>query len=72
MERHFDKWGWISFLNYVATEGTIFYKSNNKSNLDNIKEAKAYDVLMWASCEKDKEDIIAAHQEEMARKQKRA
>lgn len=72
MERHFDKWGWISFLNYVATEGTIFYKSNNKSNLDNIKEAKAYDVLMWASCEKDKEDIIAAHQEEMSRKQKRA
>lgn len=68
LERHFEKWGWISFLNYVATEGTIFYKSNNKSNLDNIKEAKAYDVLMWASCEKDKEDIVAAHQEEMARK----
>jgi len=71
MEKHFDKWGWVSFLNYVATEGTIFYKSNNKSNLDNIKEAKAYDVLMWASCEKDKEDIIAAHNDEMARKQKR-
>lgn len=67
---HFEKWGWISFLNYVAKNGTLFYKSNGLSNLDNIKQADLYEVLIWASCEKDLEKIIQAHQDEQTRKSK--
>lgn len=72
MSAHFEKWGWISFLNYVAQKGTIFYKSNSRSNLDNVKEANCYEVLVWASCEKDQEDIIAKYYEDLERKTKRA
>lgn len=68
MSAHFDKWGWISFMNYVAQNATIFYKSNGLSNLDNIKQTKAYDVLLWASCQKDEEKILQQHQDNMDRK----
>lgn len=72
MSSHFDKWGWISFLNFVAKNGTIFYKSNNKSNLENIKDANLYEVLVWASCEKDHEDIVGKHYESLERKNKKS
>lgn len=64
MKSHFAKWGWISFLSYVAKEGGIFdISGNGKSRLQNIKEAKLYDVLIWASEVKDKEEIINAYYE---------
>lgn len=72
MSAHFDKWGWISFLNFVAKNGTIFYKSNNKSNLENIKDANLYEVLVWASCEKDHEDIVGKYYESLDRKNKKS
>lgn len=61
MEEHFEKWGWISFLTFVAEKGTIFYRQNGKSNLDNIKHTKAYDILIWASEQKDHEEYIQAY-----------
>lgn len=70
MTPHFEKWGWISFLNYVANKGTIFYKSNGQSNLENVKQADAYEVLIWASCEKDLENLIQEHHENAERKRK--
>ena len=72
MSAHFEKWGWISFMNYVAKNGTIFHKSNDKTNLQNVKEANLYDVLMWSSCEKDQEEIVSLHYEEEARKARRS
>ena len=63
LKAHFEKWGWVSFLTYVAEKGTIFYKYNGLSNLDNIKSTKCYNVLLWASEQKDHEEIINAHYE---------
>lgn len=60
---HFEKWGWISFLNYVAKNGTMFYRNNGKTNLDNIKDADLHEVLTWASCDKDLEELIAKNLE---------
>lgn len=72
MTSHFEKWGWISFMNYVAKYGTIFYKSNDKTNLDNIKSANLYDVLMWASCERDHDEIVSLYHDEQERKARRS
>lgn len=68
MKAHFEKWGWISFLTYCAEKGTIFYKQNGKSNLDNVKETKCYDVLLWASEQKDHEDAVNYYYEKLNKK----
>ena len=52
-------------MTYVAEKGTIFYKNNGKSNLENIKETKAYDVLLWASEQKDHDEIINDYYEKL-------
>lgn len=62
-----EKWGWLSFMNYVVQHGTIFYKSNGQSNLDNVKQANLYEVLIWASCEKDHADIMSIYYDNMDR-----
>ncbi|TWP28441.1 hypothetical protein ETU09_05820 [Apibacter muscae] len=59
MKEHFENWGWFSFLKYVAEKGLIFYKNNGKSNLENIKTTKLYDVLIWASEQTDYDGIIS-------------
>jgi ribosomal protein L24E len=51
----------MSFLTFVAEKGTIFYINNNKSNLENIKASKLYDVLIWASEQKDYEETINSY-----------
>lgn len=48
----------MSFLIYVAENATVFYQSNGKSNLQNVKETKAYDVMIWASHQKDFEENL--------------
>lgn len=55
-------------MTYIAKEGTIFYKQNGKSNLDNIKETKAYDVLLWASEQDDQKEIINAYYNNLSKK----
>ena len=46
---------------FVAEKGTIFYKNNGFSNLDNIKETKLYDIFLWASEQKDHEEFISEY-----------
>lgn len=48
-------------MTYVTEKGVIFYKQNGKSNIDNIKETKAYDILLWASERSDHEEIINSY-----------
>lgn len=67
---HFKKWGWISFLNYVAKNGQMFYRNNGLTNLDNIKQADLHEVLTWASCDKDLEELIAKQLEMKEKKSK--
>lgn len=48
---------------YVAENASVFYKSNGQSNLDNIKETKAYDILIWSSHQKDFDENINEYYE---------
>lgn len=66
LTKHFEKWGWVSFMVYVAENATIFYKQNGKSNIDNIKETKAYDVMIWSSEKKDMEENLNQYYESMS------
>lgn len=45
-------------MTFVAEKGIIFYKNNGMSNLENIKDTKLYDILLWASEQKDHEEFI--------------
>lgn len=65
MRAHFDKWGWVAFLRFVSEKAVIFYKNNGQTNLSNIKETKLYDVLLWASEQKDQEIIMADYYESL-------
>lgn len=51
---------------YVAENATIFYKQNGKSNLDNIKETKAYDVMIWSSEKKDMDENLNQYYESLS------
>ena len=43
----------------------VFYKNNGKSNLDNIKQTKAYDILIWASEKKDFDENLNEYYDSM-------
>ncbi|MGB3452943.1 MAG: hypothetical protein WBA59_03835 [Moheibacter sp.] len=66
MADHFNEWGWFSFLKYVAEKGVIFYRQNGKSNLENIKETKLHDVLIWASEQNDYDEVINDYYDKMS------
>jgi hypothetical protein len=68
LSAHFERYGWVSFLSYVAEKGVLFYISNGKSNLDNIKETNLYEVLLWSSEQKEKEEAISHYYEEQQKR----
>ena len=68
LSNHFAKWGWISFLTYVTEKSIFDISGNGKSKLQNTKESKLYDVLVWADERSDYESAIAAYQEQLYKK----
>lgn len=52
-------------MRFVAEKGLIFHKSNGLSNLENVKASRLYDILLWASEQKDHELIMAAYYESL-------
>lgn len=68
LSKHFQKWGWISFLTYVTEKGIFDISGNSKSKLENTKAAKLYDVLVWADERSDYESAIAAYQDSLYKK----
>ncbi len=65
LSKHFQKWGWISFLTYVTEKGIFDISGNGKTKLENTKAAKLYDVLVWADERSDYESAIAAYQDKL-------
>lgn len=53
-------------MKYAAEKGVIFYRQNGKSNLENVKETKLHDVLVWASEQSDYDEIISDFYEKMS------
>jgi hypothetical protein len=53
LRKFYEEWGWIDFLINVA-ESNIFIKSGSGlTGLECAKIAKAYEVLVWASKQKE-------------------
>lgn len=61
--KHFDKWGWQSFLTYIAEAGIFTIPGSGKNAIDCAKISKLYDVLSYSSEKKDHEEILAAWQD---------
>lgn len=68
MKGHFEKWGWISFLTFVAEGGMFDVSGSGLNKIDNTKNAKLYDVLIWASEKKDHEETVSAYYEALNKK----
>jgi hypothetical protein len=49
----YQEWGWFDFLDAVAKAGIFTIQGSGLTAIDCAKLAKAYDVLIWASKEKD-------------------
>lgn len=60
---HFDRWGWISFLTYVAEAGLFTVPGAGMNAIDCAKQAKLYDVLVYASEKKDHDEAINLYYE---------
>ncbi len=58
MALHFETWGWISFLSTIAE--TKIFDISGLDSIESAKRAKLYNVLVFASEKKDKEDYINA------------
>lgn len=59
LTKHFEQFGWVSFLSFVA-ESKMFDISG-KNSIDSAKSSKLYEVLVWSSEKKNKEEAIAQH-----------
>lgn len=66
MSNHFEKYGWVSFLSYIA-DSRIFDISGMNS-IDAAKHTKLYPILVWASEKKEKEELIASYYERLNKK----
>lgn len=66
MTHHFAKYGWVSFLSYVA-ESNVFNVTGLDS-IDSAKQANLYKVLVWASERKEREETIHQHYENLRNK----
>lgn len=63
LSKHFDKWGWQSFLTFIAEAGVFTIPGSGMNAINCAKATPCYDVLSYASEKKDHEEIIAAWQE---------
>lgn len=63
MTAHFAKWGWVSFLSYVA-ESKVFDVAGFDS-IESAKRAKCFNVFVWASEKKDKDETLAHYYEQL-------
>lgn len=61
MQSLFDRWGWVSFLSVIAKDGVFNISGLNA--IDSAKQSKLYDVLIYASEKKDREELIAEYYE---------
>lgn len=54
----------------MAENATIFHRHGGKSGLESVKEAKAYDVLIWASEKKDFEENMQDYYDSLLKPKK--
>lgn len=52
-------WGWVQFLKEIAKSKVFDIVGNGKNSIECAKDAKLFDVLIWASEEKQFQDAQA-------------
>ena len=68
IKEHMKHWGWINFLKEIAKTKVFDIPASRKNSIDCAREANAFDVLMYASEDKDFAEARALDQEEAYRK----
>lgn len=52
-KKHFDAWGWVNFLKTIAKAKVFDIPGSNMNSIDCAREAKCFDVLIYATEEKE-------------------
>lgn len=63
MRQHFEMYGWINFLKSIAATKVFDIAGSGKNSIQNAREARAFDVLIYASEEKSLNEAQALDQE---------
>jgi len=53
IKEHFERWGWINFLKSIAKTKVFDLPLSQKNSIECTRQASLFDVLMYASEEKD-------------------
>jgi hypothetical protein len=65
MSKHFEVWGWVSFLSSIAEAKIFDVPGSGKNSIQCAKEANLYEVLMYSS---EKRDHAVAYNNSMSKK----
>lgn len=53
MRKHFEQWGWVNFLKAIAKTKVYDLPASGMNSIDCVRQAKLYEVLIYASEDKD-------------------
>jgi hypothetical protein len=68
MKKHFEHWGWVNFLKSIAKTKVFDIAGSGMNSVQCARRAKAFDVLMFASEEKEYSEAMQADFEAKAPK----
>lgn len=68
MKKHFEGWGWVNFLKSVAKSKVFDIPGGGLNSMQCVRAAKAFDVMVWASEEKEYGEAQHAEMEEIRHK----
>lgn len=71
VRRHFETYGWINFLKVIAQTKVFDIPGSGKNSIECARDAKCFDVLIWASEDKSLNEAQALDYEVEAARSKR-
>lgn len=71
MKAHFDRYGWINFLKTIAATKVFDIPGAGKNSIDCARESPLFDVLIYASEDKNYNEAQALDYEAEQKKAKR-
>jgi len=69
MKEHFKQWGWVNFLKSIAKTKVFDIPNSGMNSIDCARKAKCYEVLIYASEERDYNLAMSVDMEAMYKKQ---
>jgi hypothetical protein len=70
MKRHYERYGWVNFLKTIASTKVFDIPSSGMNSIECVKQARAFDVLIFASEDKAFNEAEALDFEEQERRRK--